>query len=311
MSLTMSHDQPLLWYREAPTPHEVHHFAVRSCLFTGRTRFQDVAILETHEYGKMLVIDGRTQSAEDDEYIYHEALVHPAMLTHPNPRTVLIIGGGEGATLREILFYRSVERVVMVDMDQELVELCQKLLPEWHEGAFDDPRGELIFADGRDYVAQTQAVFDLVLVDVCDALEGGPAMGLYTEDFYRQVRERLAPGGLLVVQAMELSGSDYQDHLTVRDTLRRVFPVVRSYSTYIPSFWSEWGFLIASDGPDPAALPREVLLERLQQRGRSGTGDLSAHLEFYDPDAHLRMFTLSKDVKTALDGAGPEHAPPQ
>jgi spermidine synthase len=148
----MTQDPSVFWYRETGTPYEFHSFAARSFLFTGRTAFQEVAILDTQEYGKMLVIDGRTQSAEEDEYIYHEALVHPAMLTHPEPRQVLIIGGGEGASLREVLRYRSVERVVMVDIDRELVELCQKWLPEWHQGAFQDPRVELVFADGKDYI---------------------------------------------------------------------------------------------------------------------------------------------------------------
>jgi len=106
-------DQSIFWFTETGTPREQHQFAVKSFLWTGRTAFQDVAVLDTYEYGKMLVIDGRVQSAEDDEYIYHEALVHPAMLAHPEPRSVLIIGGGEGATLREVLRYRSVEQVVI------------------------------------------------------------------------------------------------------------------------------------------------------------------------------------------------------
>ncbi len=297
---TMSPD-PVFWYTEVGTPHEHHTFALKSTLFMGRTAYQDVAILDTHEYGKMLVIDGRTQSAEDDEYIYHELLVHPAMLLHPTPRRVLIIGGGEGATLREVLRYRSVERVVMVDIDRELVELCQKLMPEWAQGAFEDNRLELLFADGKEYIEQTSETFDVIIIDVCDALEAGPALALYTERFYRQVRAHLAPDGLLVVQAMELSGLDFKDHLEVRDTLQRVFPLVRSYSAFIPSFWAEWGFILVSNGLDPITVPAEVLAERLRTRGRAGVEDLGARLEFYDPDAHRRVFALPKDVKAALD----------
>ncbi len=306
----MAQDPPLFWYRETGTPYEVHSFAVRSFLFTGQTAFQGVAILDTQEYGKMLVIDGRTQSAEEDEYIYHEALVHPAMLTHPDPRRVLILGGGEGATLREVLRYRSVERVVMVDIDQELVELCQKWLPEWHQGAFQDPRVELVFADGKDYVEHAPTDFDVVIIDICDALEEGPALALYTESFYRDVQRRLTSGGLLVVQAMELSGLDYADHLKVRDTLLRVFPVVRSYATFIPSFWADWGFLIASDGLDPALLQPDLLMDRLSTRGPAGAEDLAPLLDFYDPDAHVRMFALAKDVKARLNHQIPAEAPP-
>lgn len=306
----MNNERAFLWYAEVCSAHEVHNFSVKSYLFTGRTTFQEVAILDTHEYGKMLVIDGRTQSTEEDEYIYHEALVHPALLTHPHPRSVLIIGGGEGATLREVLRYRSVSRVVMVDLDRELVELCQKLLPEWHEGAFQDPRVELVFADGKDYVDQTDSTFDIILIDVCDVLEAGPALCLYTESFYRRTRERLTPEGILVVQAMELSGLDFKDHLAVRDTLLQVFPLVRSYSTFIPSFWSEWGFLVASDGLDPATIPREQLVERLASRGRLGAENLSLALNFYDADTHYRMFALPKDVRAALDHVLPPEDDP-
>src|SRR5919197_6094176 len=201
-----------LWYTESASPYDNRSVSVRSCLFMGRTAFQNVTILDTHDYGKMLIIDDQPQSAEEDEYIYHEALVHPAMLLHADPRRVLIIGGGEGATLREVLQYASVERVVMVDIDQALVELCQKFLPEWHQGAFWDPRVELVFTGGEDYVDGTNLTFDVILIDGCDALEGGPAMSLYSERFYRRTRERLTPGGLLAIQAMEVSVLDYHDY---------------------------------------------------------------------------------------------------
>jgi spermidine synthase len=302
----MEPDPSVLWFTEAGTPHEHHGFGVQSCLFRGRTAFQEVLIVDTHEYGKMLVVDGRTQSAEDDEYMYHEALVHPGMLTHPDPRRVLIIGGGEGATLREVLRYRSVERVVMVDIDRELVELCTKLLPSWHQGAFQDPRVELVFADGKDYVAQAAGAFDVIVIDACDALEAGPALSLYTERFYGEARQCLRPGGIVILQAMELSGLDHAEHVAVRDTLARVFPVVRSYAAFIPSFWAQWGFLVASDGLDPAALPDQVLAERLRTRGPAGREDLTRHLGFYDRDAHRRLFALPKDVKAALAHRAPD-----
>lgn len=303
--------EPILWYTESGSPDESHTFSVKAVLFMGRTTFQEVAILDTDTYGKLLAIDGKTQSAEDDEYIYHEALVHPAMLAHPDPRTVLIIGGGEGATLREVLRYGSVERIVMVDIDQELVQLCQKWLPEWHTGAFEDSRVEVIFGDGKDFVEQTSSTFDVIIIDVCDALLAGPALALYTESFYRRVRDRLASGGILVVQAMELSGLDYADHRQVRDTLRTVFPLVRSYSSFIPSFWSEWGFLVASDSVDPAALPMDVLATRLCTCGRLGAEDLGAELNFYDATTHFRLFSLSKDVRAALDHRVSQRNPAQ
>ena len=251
----------------------------------------------------MLILDGQPQSAEEDESIYHEALVHPAMMTHPHPRRVLIIGGGEGATLREVLRYGSVEQAVLVDIDRELIELCQKFLPEWHQGAFYDPRVELIFADGKAYMERTETLFDVIVLDGCDAMDNSPVLSLYTAEFYRQTRTRLAPGGVLVVQGMEVCALDYdnyKDHLELREKLQQLFPIVRSYLTFVPSFWTEWGFIIASDSLDPTTISRDVLAAHLQERGPAHAKDLGAVLDFYDPDAHVRMFTLPKNIKAAL-----------
>lgn len=292
-----------LWYTEVGTPHELHQFAVSSVLFSGRTQFQEIAILDTREYGKMVVIDDRTQSAEEDEYIYHESLVHPGMIAHPAPRKVLVIGGGEGATLREALRHPTVDRVVMVDIDREVVEQCQKLLPEWHQGSFQDPRVELIFADGKDFVARGRERFDVVVVDVCDALEEGPALALYTDDFYRAVKGRLTGTGLLVVQGMELSGLDCADHVTVHWTLRRVFRHVSSYATFVPSFWSSWGFVAASDSVDLSGLAAARIDAALRERG------LTDSLRHYDGLTHQHMFALPKDVRTALAAGGPTVQP--
>lgn len=286
----------LLWFTEPGTPHELHNFAVRSVLYAGRTDFQHVTILESVEFGKMLVIDNRTQSAEEDEHVYHESLVHPALTAHPTPRRILIIGGGEGATAREVLRHPGVERVVMVDIDAQLVEQCVKHLPEWHCGVFEDPRLELVFADGNDYVRSTKERFDVVIVDVCDALEDGSALALYTPQFYQRVRECLTEQGLLVVQAMELSTLDHADHVTVHRMLRDVFRRVASYATFIPSFWSSWGFIVSSDTIDVAArTPADVDADLRDRK-------LTEILSHYDGETHRHMFSLPRGVRDAIAG---------
>ena len=305
----MAKETPYLWFNEPPLDYDIYQFAVKSFLYEGQTEFQRVVILDTFEYGRVLVLDGFAQSTEEDEYIFHEALVQPAMVTHGDPRDVLIIGGGEGATLREVLAHDSVERLVMVDLDRELVEICKEYLPEWHHGKFDDPRVELIFEDGKQYVERCESMFDVIIIDVVDSLdEDTPAAALYTERFYASVRQRLRPGGLLVVQAMELSAlNDVEgdSHLMVRNRLMKIFSTVRSYLVFVSSFQSEWAFVVASDGPDPALLSREKIEERLSRQGTRERRDLGSTLEFYDADAHIRMFTLSKDLKRFLAGLPP------
>src|SRR3989338_9191628 len=125
------------WFLDYLSPFEGHMHGIDNIVFYKQTQFQQIEILDTKSYGRCLVLDGKMQSSEVDEYIYHEALVHPAMLTHPHPEKVFIVGGGEGATLREILRHKSVKQVLMVDIDQEVVESCKLYLPQWSQGAFD------------------------------------------------------------------------------------------------------------------------------------------------------------------------------
>ena len=276
----------VLWYDEIGPWDEQHKYAIDEVLFWEETKFQDVAIFVTEEYGKMLVTDGSTQSAQEDEYIYHESLVHPGLIAHPEPRRVLVIGGGEGAVIREVFRHPTIERVVMVDIDAALVEQCKKFLPEWHQGAFQDPRLELVFADGKDFIAKTKERFDCIIVDCGDAQEEGPALTLYTEDFYRAVKRRLTAPGLLVVQAMELSGLDCANHVTIHKALRRIFLHVNLYASFVPSFWATWGFIVANDTIDVSQIASIEVDKILQAR------NLAPALRYYDGMKHNHMFTL-------------------
>ena len=189
------------WHYELITPDLYQAERIRKVYHSGRTEYQDVVVQDGAAFGLSLVLDGKTQSTEVDEFAYHEGLVHPAMIAHPGPRSVFVAGGGEGATIREALKHRTVERVVMVDIDKQVVELCRAHLPNHHAGSFDDPRVELFHADARAYLEATSERFDIVVIDVPDPLEAGPAVMLYTLEFYTMVRERLRDGGLIVAQS--------------------------------------------------------------------------------------------------------------
>lgn len=284
------------WYLENNFPEEVHLFSVKDIVFAGRTRYQNVGILDTHGYGRILVLDGATQSAAWDEYIYHEALVHPAMVAHSNPRKVLMIGGGEGATAREVLRHPTVEHAVMVDIDEELVNLCKTHLTTWHRGAFNDPRLEVVFGDGYAYVAESRETFDVIIIDIVDELSGTPAEALYTPEFYALVKQRLSPDGILVVQSMELTLDEADDHAKVRKNIRKSFTHVHSYCCFVPSFWSEWGFVIAGNQANLANMTSvgDVIDQVLAGRG------LAQDLRFYDGITHARMFALPKDLRQEL-----------
>ena len=182
---------PDKWFQDKVSRNLIQLHRIEEVLYRGKTRFQFAEIIRSGSFGKLLVLDGKIQSSEADEFIYHEALVQPAMLTHPHPRTVFIAGGGEGAVLREVLAHKTVKRAVMVDIDEEVVALCQKYLPNYSQGAFQDKRTELVHTDAREYLAKSRELFDIIIIDLPDPIEEGPAYRLYTREFYQLVRDRL------------------------------------------------------------------------------------------------------------------------
>ncbi len=293
------------WLTEA-AGEEVHCFRVKRVLYQGETDYADVEIVDTYGYGKILAIDGWTQSAQDDEAQYHETLVAPALALLPRePRRVAILGGGEGATLREVLRFRDVERCVMVDIDAKLVAICREHLPEWSAGAFEDPRAELVIGDARDFLASSRETFDVIVADLPDACFGEPLQALYSRRFYELVRARLAPDGLFVTQAVDALalGTDLIQTPIIRRTVRAAFGHAHVYARYIPSFWSEWTWVLAGPGlrdEDPAAVPPEEIDRRLADRR-----DPRFPLRTYDGEAHRHLFFLSKDMREVLRWAGP------
>jgi spermidine synthase len=287
--------QSYKWFFETTTAVEGHMHAIVRTVAAARTKYQQVEILETASYGKCLVLDGRIQSSQADEFVYHEALVHPGLLSCQDlPRRALVIGGGEGATLREVLRYRSVSRAVMVDIDEEVVALCRRHLPEMHQGAFDDPRTELRHEDARAYLERTEDQFDLIVIDLVEPLDEGPACRLFTREFYALVRDRLTPGGVMTMQAGMTKVGELYFFTAVHRTLAEVFPVVAAYQTFVSCFGTPWGFIAAGRGADPRQLTPEAVDRRIAERVRGS-------LEYWDGLTHLHAFSLPRHIRRAVE----------
>ncbi len=282
------------WFIEYTSPEEGHLHGIRNTYYSSQTKYQRMDIMETGSYGKCLVLDGKIQSSITDEFIYHEALVHPAMLTHPDPKRVFIVGGGEGATLREVLKHRSVEYCMMVDIDQEVVEKCRQFLPEWHQGAFDDPRTDLRFMDARKYLEETSDTYDVIIIDISEPVEEGPAYLLFTREFYEIVKERLSSDGVISLQAGTTALHQLLNFTSVNKTLATVFPIVAPYDIPIPSFGLPWGFTLASKNRDPRAWTPHEVDEMISKR-------IKGEPRFYDGIAHIGLFNLPKHIRTALE----------
>ena len=272
-------------------------YEVTRVLYEGRTRFQEVRIVETRAYGLALFLDGAPQSSVADEFVYHEALVHPALVAHPSPRRVLIAGGGEGATLREVLRHPMVERATMVDLDGELVELARQHLEPMHRGAFDDPRAEVVAGDALAWLREQDERYDAIVIDLTDPSDEGPTGGLYAEAFYRLVQSRLDDGGVVAVQAYSAALNNLGWFARIARTLGRVFPLVRPYRAEVPFFKDSWGFCVASAARDPLAFGPMTVDMTLVTRG---LGDL----RFYDGETHAAMFALPKYVRDVLAAGG-------
>lgn len=282
------------WFRDTTNLlEEQHFFSFSELLAKGQTPFQSYSVIKTGAYGKILFIDGESQSAQADEYIYHETLIHPAMIAHPNPKKVLIVGAGEGAAAREVLRHHSVERLVLVDIDGEIIQNCKELLPEWHEGSFTHPKVQLLIEDGKKYVEETNERFDVIVIDVCDKLNDSPAAALYTKEFYHSVKKILNPHGIVVIQAMEFQPFESVDHLLVHKILKTEFSTVASYLVFVPSFWTTWGFVIARDGENFNESVQKID-QTLQERS------LDIQLKHYDGITHQNMFSLPKEIRKLL-----------
>ena len=282
------------WHHETITPDLVQAERVKKVLYEGRTAYQEVLIQDTACFGRSLVLDGKTQSTEVDEFVYHEALVHPSMLAHADPRTVFIAGGGEGATAREVLSHGTVERVVMVDIDREVVELCRRHLPNHHRGAFDDPRMELHHMDAFKFLEDTPERFDVVVIDVPDPLEGGPAYLLFTQEFYGLLKDRLKPGGLMVAQSGPTGPAFYEQCFSaVANTVGSVFPAVYLSEAFVPSFGATWGFVVGSLESDPTALSTEEVDRRIAER-------INGELRYFDGTTRDGMFSVPKYLRDAV-----------
>lgn len=281
------------WLLESVTPTIAQRTTVEAVLYRGRSAYQSIEVLELAELGRSLILDGKTQSTEGDEFVYHEALVHPALIAHADPRRVFIAGGGEGATLREVLRHRSVQQAVMVDIDREVVEVCRRWLPRHHQGAFEDPRTRLHFEDAWQFMANEQGRYDAVFLDLTDPVELGPSHPLFTQEFLELVRDRLNPGAVMVVQAGLASVISHSSFTAINHTVAQVFPKAFPYVTTVPSFGGQWGFALGSLGPDPTSLSPQEVDRHLSQR-------VTGEMRFYDGVAHTGLFGLPRYLRQAL-----------
>ncbi|KEO83436.1 polyamine aminopropyltransferase [Tumebacillus flagellatus] len=273
-----------LWYTEKQTENYGITAKIEKTLHTEQSEFQRIDLIETNQWGKMLVLDGMVMTTDKDEFVYHEMITHLAMNTHPNPKRVLVVGGGDGGAIREILKYPSIETAVLAEIDGRVIEVSKEYLPEI-AGKLEDPRVDVQVVDGIKYIHDNKNSFDVILVDSTEPV--GPAVGLFARDFYQGIYEALKEDGIMVAQS---ESPWFNSELITRvfKDIASIYPVTRYYTASIPTYPSGlWSWTMGSKKYDPLEVDEAKLIE-------------PENTKYYHKGMHKTVFTLPKFVGELL-----------
>ncbi|MNW43355.1 Spermidine synthase [compost metagenome] len=269
-----------LWFTEKQTPVFGITAKIRETLIAEKTDFQDLSMLDTEEFGRMLVLDGMVMTTVKDEFVYHEMVAHPALFTHPNPKHVLVVGGGDGGVIREVVKHPGVEKAVLVDIDGKVIEYSKKYLPEI-ACELDNPRVEVQVNDGYMHIIQSKNKYDVIMVDSTEPV--GPAAPLFERGFYQGIYEALKADGIFVAQT---DNPWFKADLIqkVNKDVKEIFPIVRVYGANIPTYPSGlWTFTMGSKTYDPLEVDETKIPE--------------INTKYYTPRLHKAAFVLPRFVE--------------
>jgi spermidine synthase len=278
------------WFTEPPYAGCQQRYRVIQRLHSQTTQWQTLEVLDLEGPGRALILGGTLQTSLNDEFTYHEPLVHIPLFAHANPHRVLIIGGGDGGALRHVLLHPGVDRALEVEIDQAVVETCLRYLPEISGGAYADERAELKVQDGARFLAETSERFDVILVDSTDPV--GPAAALISEQFLQDAKRGLAPGGLMAMQSGSPISQPREWLATVR-AFKKTFRIVKPYIGYVPIYPAmQWSWVAGSDEIDPASFDDMSVRSRLEA--------MRERLRVYTPGMHRSAFALPRYMQTLL-----------
>lgn len=277
-----------MWFTEEHSPNVRFSIKIDKQLYSAKSNFQQIDILESTEFGRLLTLDGLIMTTEKDEFIYHEMITHVAMATNPAIKKVLVIGAGDGGTIRELTKYKTIEHIDMVEIDQTVVDVCREFLPQT-ACKLDDIRVSLYFEDGLKFIRKKEKEYDLVIVDSTDPF--GPGEGLFTKEFYGNCYKALNENGILVNQ--HESPFYQQDSESMKRAHKRIvdfFPICSVYQVHIPTYASgHWMFGFASKKFNP--------ISDLQA---DAWNELGLETNYYNTDIHVGSFALPNYVKKKL-----------
>lgn len=267
-------------YTEALNPFFGYFYTIKKSLMKEKTKYQEIELIDTDEFGKVLLLDEITQVAEKNDYDYHETMVHPALCSHPKPHSILVIGGGDGGILREVLKHKSVKRAVIAEIDEGVIAFSKKYLTSVHNGCFDDPRVGVNIVDGRKFVEAHKGEFDVVIMDMTDPF--GPSRMLYTKEFFKVVKSSLRDSNGIFVMHTESPVSRPLAFACIQKTLRSVFPNVNPMYLYIHMYAVLWSITLSSENTNASLIKSAAVDKRLAKNNLNG-------LRVYNGATHVSM----------------------
>lgn len=278
-----------LWYTEEHTENVRFSIKVKNLLYTGQSPYQKIDVFDSEEFGKFLTLDGLMMLTEKDEFIYHDMIVHVPMAVNPNIKRVLVIGGGDGGTVRELTRYETIESIHMVEIDKQVVDVCREYLPQT-AGKLDDPRVELFFEDGLKFIRSHVDEYDLIIVDSTDPF--GPGEGLFTREFYGNCYKALKDDGIMVNQHESPYYTYYINSMKrAHKRIKEFFPIAKVYQAHIPTYPSGyWLFGFASKKYDPIKDLKEEEWNKLGLKTK-----------YYNTELHRGAFAIPNYVKELLE----------
>lgn len=269
-----------MWLKEGQIENAAMTYKIKETLVRKKTEYQDLAIVDTYSFGRMLLLDGIVQTTIKDEYVYHEMIAHIPLFTHPNPKKILVVGGGDGGAIREVLKHPSVEKAVLCEIDKEVINECKRFLPEI-SCALDDARCEIFVGDGIKYVHEHKNEFDVIIVDSTDPF--GAAEGLFGGSFYKEIYDCLTEDGIFIAQT---ETPFYLPEVVKRvyNDANAVFPITKLFMAGIPTYPSGfWSFTVGSKKHDPETVDL--------------SNSIDIDTKYYTKKLHKACFVLPKFVE--------------
>lgn len=272
-----------VWFTELQWDNLCISCAVKEVLHREKTPYQELQVLDTYTWGRMLVLDGAIQTTIEDEFVYHEMITHVPLNTHPNPKRVLVIGGGDGGTIREIVKHDTVEKATLVEIDEAVINAAKKYLPEISVALTGNPKVEVLIEDGIKHVEEKENYYDVIIVDSTDPV--GPAVGLFSKEFYASIHKALKDDGIFVAQTESIF---YDKKLISRvyKDVSSLFPITKIYLASVPTYPAGWCFTLGSKVHDPEIIdPAKIR---------------SFETKYYTPQVHKASFALPRFVTDYL-----------